>query len=377
MDPQFGVVYPLWNHAASQGRLLDRLTGEVGIDHLTIPVVTGARRQFRLGCGRDTPYFHTEGGWHFRPSAGAYSSSALRPPKARWLAGGDVLAQVREQTAALGMQLLLRLEVRAVEALVEQQRHLCQRNAWGQEVPSAGACVCNPDLRELLRGTLEDLCRYEPAGYELVDWAPDSAADRSAARPLAWHTAARHLLDTCFCASCRQIAEREGVDTDQVARSVRVHVERLAAAGIEEPSAADRDPALAAYIAARTSDCRQWLQRLVAPETDRLHLLVHSVGEPPPYGDRPPWPRLVRLPVTAREPADQDRLAALLQVAPYAGGLALPVWRPTFGQAAELVRVLSETVRLGVRLFDCEGLDEAEPEAVKWLKQAVRFARRG
>ena len=62
MAADFGLVYPLWNHTRAADSLLDRVVGEVGIDHLTVPVVTGAQTQFRLSGGFESPYFHTEGG---------------------------------------------------------------------------------------------------------------------------------------------------------------------------------------------------------------------------------------------------------------------------------------------------------------------------
>jgi hypothetical protein len=58
-------------------------------------------------------------------------------------------------------------------------------------------------------------------------------------------------------------------------------------------------------------------------------------------------------------------------------GVTLPVWRPTIAQAGDLVRVVSTAAKAGVTFFDFEGTDEAPGEAITWLKQAVRFARRG
>ena len=374
MTADFGAVYPLWDYAADEGRLLEQAAGDIGLDHITIPVVTGAQMQFRPG-GADTPHFHTEGGWHFRAASKTYATAALRPPKARWLAGGDVLAQVRERAAELNLRLLLRVDVRAVRALVDQQRHLCQRNAWGQEVPFAGGCACNPDLRELLRVTLDDLRRYEPAGYEVVDWAPDTAADRGAARPLAWHADVRRLLDVCFCASCRQVAERGGIDPEQAARSVRVQVERHLGKPASKAGGADDDPVVAAYVSTRAADCCQWLQRLGEGDGDRRRLLVRSFGEPA-LGNCAPWVRLVRLLPGDCGPLDGERWAERLRALAEISALALPVWRPTFNDASEVVRLVLEAVKASVRTFDFEGLSEAPPEAVTWLKQAVRFARR-
>jgi hypothetical protein len=45
--------------------------------------------------------------------------------------------------------------------------------------------------------------------------------------------------------------------------------------------------------------------------------------------------------------------------------------------STHLVRVVGEWARQGVRHFDFEGLDTSPAEAVTWVKQAVRFARRG
>jgi hypothetical protein len=359
----FGIVLPLWSYAADDGRLLDHVAGEVGLDHVTVPVVTGVQTQFRLAEGCEQPHFRTEGGWHFPPTAKLYTASGVRPTKARWFGAADHLARLREHTNRLGARLVLRIDIRAVQSLVEQEPLLGQRNAWGQEIPSAGACACNPHARELLRATLEDLRRYEPAGYELPDWTPDHAVDLTTARPLAWHTGVRRALDTCFCPACRQIAERGGTDPDQAARSVRVRVEQAVSA--ETQDAAPDDPIVLQYAAARVADCALWLRRLAETGADHRYHLIHAFETPLPYAPAP-LAEIVRVPDC--EPA--IRCAGI-------AGWALPVWRPTFAAPAALVRLVSDAVASGVQRFDFEGLDEAPAEAVTWLKQAVRFARRG
>lgn len=375
MAAEFGIVYPLWDAASDDGRLLEQVAGEVGIDHLTVPVVTGAQTQFRLARGHETPHFHTEGGWHYRASTKVYSGSTLKPTKGRWFAGGDVLADVRRRAAEMGIRLMVRVDLRAVRGLVDNHPHICQRNAWGQEVPFAGGCANNPDLRELLRAVLEDLRRYEPAGIELVDWAPDSPVDRAAARPLSWHPHVRRLLDACFCASCRQIAERAGVDPDQAARSVRASVERGLAGPHLDDDAPTRDPVLAAYTKARNEDCAHWLQRLAEGDTESRRFLVRPFGEPR-MGNYAPWVRLVRIPPLRRGPQDAAGWADLERALGEISALSIGVWRPTFADAAEVVRLTSDAVLAGVTTFDFEGLNEAPPEAVTWLKHAVRKARR-
>jgi hypothetical protein len=389
MDAQFGVVLPLWSYAADRGALLDRVHGEVGIDFVTVPVITGEQACFRL-CAEprpadadapalgDEPYFHTGGGWHFPPAIKIYSVAGSRPVKARWFGATDVLARLREHADRLRVPLVMRIELRAVRALSEHEPHLGQRNAWGQEVPSAGLCVCNPGVRELLRATLDDLGRYEPAGFELADWMPDHAMDCTRPRPLDWHwPTVRRLLDICFCPACRQIAERAGVEPDLAARSVRVRVRRVMGAPLGPEPAREADAVVTEYCAARVADCGQWLRRLAQADAQRVYRLLDGPESPAPYSDVAPVERLHR--PAAVLPLKEDRLQGLLRVQALAGfaGWSLPVWRPCFNVAARLVAAVSEAVHAGVRIFDFEGLDEAVPDAVAWLKQAVRFARRG
>jgi hypothetical protein len=269
---------------------------------------------------------------------------------------------------------VVRLDLRAVPALVEHEPHLCQRNAWGQEVQSAGACASDAVLRELLRATLEDLARYEPTGLELADWLPDAAADRTAARPLDWHPAVRRLLDICFCPSCRQIAERSGVDPDQAARSVRVLVERWLAAGKDQPE----DDVIRGYVAPRASDASSWLNGLASGDPQRQYFLVYPPEELHAHLRGTSMRGLVRLADGAANLGNLEQTLDLVWKAHVSGGgLSLPVWQPTFAEAPALVRLVSDAVEHGVQTFDFEGLDEALPEAVTWLKQAVRYARRG
>jgi hypothetical protein len=192
---------------------------------------------------------------------------------------------------------------------------------------------------------------------------------------LDWNPAARVLLDVCFCSACRAIAEQAGVDPQQVARSVRVHVDRLSAC---PPMSADcvEDDTIQAYRSSRATDCAGWLTRLGEAISARRLYLVHEVGVPLPYSADLPMQRLARLPTDSVPP--DEHIADLRQpVELRPAGWIVPVGRPTFDSAAPLVRLISEAVAAGVRYFDFEGLPTAPSEAVTWLKQAVRFARRG
>jgi hypothetical protein len=51
-------------------------------------------------------------------------------------------------------------------------------------------------------------------------------------------------------------------------------------------------------------------------------------------------------------------------------------WRPEHESAADFVRFVSTHAKEGVQRFDFRDLECSHPEAITWLKQAVRFTRR-
>ena len=72
---------------------------------------------------------------------------------------------------------------------------------------------------------------------------------------------------------------------------------------------------------------------------------------------------------------DTSSLKAILYLDEHQG-LRLPVWSSKGPGPDGLVRLVSVAVADGLEFLDFEGLEEAPPGVVTWLKQAVRFARR-
>ncbi|MEW6198993.1 MAG: hypothetical protein AB1601_10070 [Planctomycetota bacterium] len=375
MPPSFGMVMGPWNDAADGRVGLERAAGEAGLDHVTVLAVSGPLVQWRLDEHSETPLFVTEGGWHFPPTAKLYAGVGLRPVRARWLGSGDPLEGLCRQAERLGLRVVVRVDGLAAGVLPESAQ-LGRRNAWGQELATAGACPCNPAVRELIRATLDDLRRYGPADVELADDGPDHALPAPVGEALAWHPAARAVGAVCFCPACRQIAARAGVDPLSAARSARVLLGQLA----REPSSSATlrdDPVLGAYLAARTADHDAWLRRLADADTQRRHLLVRPAdaaeGRPTSLDVVLRWtagttgaPGGTAGPTIAGDLSDGHIV-----------GWSVSAWRPVFGAAAELVRWAAEATQRGATWFDFEGLDTAPPDAVTWLRQAVRYARRG
>lgn len=362
MSLDIGIVHHLFSRVLPPADLLDRACGEVGLDHVTVPVVTPAIDMLRLAAGDESPrYFQSEGGWHYPPEAAHYAG-ALKPRAARWFRKTDHLDRLTGELADRELRFVAWVSPYDISPITDAAADVGVRDAWGEPVPGAGACPLGDEMRTLVQGILTDLARYAPAAVILAGTQLDTPPT-TATQPLTWHPLVRRLLDKCFCAACRQAATLAGIDVDAAARSVRVRVGGL----LSEPVAQahdEPDELLAAYDIARRNEHARWLATLADEAPCDCHL--HSANPVPELVAG--WQRLLDL--TGAGPIDREQT-------PSADGLCLPVWRPTNTDSAELVRRVTQAAGAGLRYFDFAGLEVAPPEALTWLRQAVRYARRG
>ncbi len=370
---RFGIHLSLASYDTGGAGLLERVVGEVGIDELVATVVGGPQRMIRLNPCFDPATFRTAGGWFYPPDRDAYHVSAVRPRTAPGVSKRNHLAALVEHTRRHGLRLTLRIDPRAAGPLLEHHPHLAMRNCFADPEPAAGACPSHPELRELLRCTLDELARYQPAGFELAGLWPHLAADRHERRPLDFDPAVRELLDICFCPACRTVAERDlrlpedfadnqhPADADAAARSVRVQIQRRLAGQPVAP-----DPLVAAYRDATVADTVAWLRRLAERCGDRERWLAL------------PAALATQVPADADWQAVRDNGAGCADLPPAdAQAVVLPCWRPAFDSASALVRETAARVEAGCRRIVFAGLDEAPEDVIDWLRQAVRYARRG
>ncbi|TWT43733.1 hypothetical protein RAS1_01320 [Phycisphaerae bacterium RAS1] len=370
-----GLVYPLWNHRQPDS-LLERVIGEVGVDHVTIPAVTGPVEQFRVFHDRENPYFHTEGGWHFPPQAKLYATSGLKPVVAKWTERKDWLTPVVELAKRAGVRVVFRINICDVAAVAEQlpAAHV---SAWGQQPPQSPACISQASVREMLAATVSDLQRFEPAGFEFEGLRTDETSG-------GWQFRFAYFSGTqvCFCASCRATAAASGLDPDAAARVVRTSVE----SAVREPQAIGGvvsqldDPVLRDYCASRESEIGAWIDRIAAESGAESVRLASKEwhGAPTHLVFRPgAWQAATRLLCAIHGLPDHILLKYVRQFG------EPPGLRVNFGagvdgvNGATLVRQMTEHAQSGANYFSFEKPEEAPEEVVTWMKQAVRYARRG
>lgn len=384
VDRQFGILYPPWNHGPAGQKLLDAAIGEIGIDHLTVPAIGGPQTQFRLFHGFEQPYFHTSGGWHYPPQVRHYAGLGIRPRRADWTGPQDVLEALQRLGDQHGLKLFLRVDPAQAVPLLDSAGHLVQRSAWGQTYEPPQPCINHPEFRELLKAALAELLRYAPEGIEIAGLRLDAPpAEREV---VGWRCLSLHLVCTCFCAACRQIAELAGIDPDLAARSVRVHAEHVAATPQHQRSAALRrfrdDPAVHQYQAVRASAAQQWMTALAAgfPQVR----LIRVVQAQDVYG-----PSAVQIGLGADWSAISDawgegsvsqfwtQWARHQETFPGIAALHMRLSEPEVLAPADLVRYVTEAVGNGIQRLTFSHLEEWRPDILTWIKQAVRYARRG
>jgi hypothetical protein len=378
MQREFGLIYPLWAHADPDTDLLDRAIGELGLDHVIIPVVTGPLQRLRAFAENPPHQFVTRGGWNYPPDVQTYTVSSLKPRLAEWCGRRDLLAKAVEAAEQRGAAVHVQVDLCGVLSLVEHEPHIRRRNAWGEDSPECGACPLNADLRELLRETLDDLQRYPHTGVQIVDWAPDLPAAGGMPELFRWNPPARRLLDMCFCPACRQIAASADLEADLAARSAIVHLRRT----LEQPDDAsverriEADEVLQRYIAVREQENERWLDYLAEHLGPRRFAVIFRE----PEYVRVAYQRLAH-PVVLQCP-DQapdkflESLIPWLESARGSLGLVLQAGWPAFRSADELVRFVTQAQNLGVARFAFDALETTSPRTLQAAQQAVRFARR-
>lgn len=368
MGTSFGLVWPLWSFDRDGGALLEHIVGEMGVDHIVAPAVTGPARACLLAFDDAEPgLFESAGGWHFPAQAECYQRTALRPVNAKWFAKRNVLARLAEFTRERGLPLHIRVDLRRVAALPTQHPHLRKQGLLGPCLEPDALCPLNSDLIGLLRDTFDDLRSFEPAVIQLVDWV-DNASTRS---PTAFEAGTAALFElgpgVCFCPACMAAAKDAGIDATQVRHDVQSDL--MDELGSDHPLSGRADvlarhsvlqeikaarlqrwTALREELAAQLSPTKLRLVETVSPDT-QLPLQVSDIAG-----------------VVAR-PAFDAAVDAVARV-------NTPCWLPAFESPDALVRGLHAAAAAGCAQVDLEALDAAPPEAQVWLRQALRFARR-
>lgn len=369
--------------------VLDRAQGQAGVQGISVATACGPIDQLRshpTGEPGTPRRFISQGGAQFQPDPGRYAATRIRPVPADWLRKRNPLRQLAEACAAR------RLGLRAVHTCcssaptVERYAHVCARDVFGQPL-APWLCPVNPDVREWLRGCVEDLARnYSFDTIELDQCcfpADDPLSTRQTGVPLG--PTGAYLSNLCFCESCLQMAARDGVDA-AAAASVAAHTLEGILTG-----APPTDLQPAAFVATQLPLAAfvDWRHRQITSLYEALRkscpcrLVLRCPEDPWGAGcDIPALaPHVDALLLSWREPNPAQLPAALAPLVniladPARVELELSACTPPTREASTLVAVTKQAVDLGIRRITIGNYGLLPLARLEWIRQACRYAQR-
>lgn len=379
MACSYGVVYPLWSFADDRGAALERIIDETGIDHVTVPLVTGPIRDFRAEPAAPPHYFHSTGGWHYEFDRKRYESLALKPVAASWVGKRHLLKEMLDFAARRGIAVGFEFDFEP--AILENSDWIkAAHRTLHDESSPIGPCRLHPDVQELIERTFGELRGLGPRFVTMEHWA---LREKNTAVFGAMYCIDPDLapnIAQCFCSGCRAVAVRSdralelsvGIDTfrtvfaqamknEPISPGARTNLLRFSQQyrALREEA---RDAAVQLAFGMIGEAERRISESNPATLANACGLLGASARVPlwSYYSDR----------------SVDRQLAALRDAGARNWAFSICVGDPIPDASDKLVSLVSRLAEFSPVSIDFAGVDCAPRRVVGWIKQAMRFARR-
>jgi len=375
---------------------LDIMQGQLGATGLSVATSYHSVEQLRPHAGVSPRIFRCEGGLNFQPASARYAATRLKPVVASWLGKRNPLERLASACQQRRMELRGWTVCCHSSLLVRRYPQMACKDVFGSINPT-WLCPANPDVAEYLKALVADLSEnypFDAIELESATFDPARHAHMHRKAGLVAGPAEQLLLGLCFCESCRQQADRAGVDVTAVARSVHVRLERWLETG--RPVAGSMGELLESDALLR--EMLDWrtevVGRLVASlrAASRSKLVIYRMGDA--WSAGADWRRLF----SAEGRDDGDRQADALMILCYkpdvpgveaavadavaiTGGvefveLGFDASPPATPDAPKLVRDLSRAAELGIGSVNIYHYGLIPPGRFAWVRQAIRAGRR-
>ena len=261
--------------------VLEELAG-AGFNAVSLATVYHAGRFLQARSPRRRAYFPEDGTVYFRPQAGRWRRSPIRPLVAS-LARERILDRVQEAARARGFA--LNSWTVCLHNTPQGLRHpdVCVQNAYGDRY-FYNLCPSQPAAQAYLEAIASDLsAQYQFGRLELespnfMGWDHEFHHEKDGVGLTPWQ---KVLLSLCFCPACQRASRDRGLDPEAARRAVRAILDRELAREVPAPDPAPLeagpeaftdDPDLLAYI--------RWRATAV---TEAVRVMKQAAGGTPVY----------------------------------------------------------------------------------------------
>jgi len=387
---QTSIQCYLWDlHDEGIDDVLDRLKGEAGVTGISIPILHPGIDQLRPHNGVSPRRFRSTGGAQFQPDTNRYRSTRMRPVVADWLAKSkrNPLKAIADACKERGLN--LRGQVVCCDSPIMAARYetSCVKDVFDQQNPTR-LCPINLDVREYLASLAEDLSENYPFDAIELDQIA-FPADIQSAYPgtlgFVCGETGGWLRSLCFCESCRQLAERDGIDVAGAAETARKHLEYVLTTGepLTQPIAefATEHPAVQSFVDWRCQLITSLMQTV--KRSCRCRLVIHRNGNPL-------WSATVFSDIAIHcdalleecDDMDNSVITQRIQSASQnAGGierveLGLSACTPPCPDSAAIVRSVKHAMDYGIRSISIANYGLIPLSRLACIRQATRYAQR-
>lgn len=256
--------------------VLKRIRDELGIDAVSVALSYDAGKMLLPHNPKRKVYFAEEGVVYFQPMPIWYAGLGLQPSVSSICKDRNLLAEVVEASAKLGMKVIGWISCFHNTRIASQRRDCAVVNCFG-DIYITHLCPSNESVREFILAIVGDLVTNYPLHaieLEAFEYMPFRHAYHHDKVDIELPPLIEFLLGLCFCRACERRANESGVDYQAVRNAVRSELESF----FSSPSSYPREELTLDVVAAKFgTEMEGYLNMRITSMSSLLALLHERV----------------------------------------------------------------------------------------------------
>jgi hypothetical protein len=383
-------------------QVLAFLAHDVGLDAISLATSYHTVKALLPHNPRRKVFLTESSALYFRPQLDLYENTPLKPHPSPMVKDEDILKTISSRCRAYGLELISWTVCLHNSYLGRRHPECTMRNAYGDPYPFA-LCPSNQAVREYLTALAVDLT----SNYDLTTLELESAHfsrfahnyHHEKAPGIGLGLLERFLLSLCFCHSCSERAQGEGIDTEGLKAMIREYLEKALNVNRPNPVGPEGEyqrvsefvgqtPPLAAYVEMRERTVSSLIEELKEsiPSTGSGHrnAQLSVIVSPLPRN----WITGVHtrriasiadfvevLSYTSSASKVSDDISQVRQILGSVESLTvgLAAYHPFVTDPHRLKEMVEQGLRAGVRRFSFYNYGLMPRENLSWVKEAVEL----